>query len=87
MNETLKKIGQELRRRYEHVLRSPLNWRMIDAISHLEELEEKKVGARAPREPDERNRVETDPGRDASSERAQQRADTVVKPLNNKRQA
>ena len=88
MNETLKKIGQELRRRYEGVLRSPLNWRMIDAISHLEEIEEDKSKADpgAPQKPDQRD-VETDRDRTASSEHEPQQAGKVVDLSNRKRQA
>ncbi len=40
MNETLKRIGLELQRRTRHVLRRPMNWRMIDAVVRLEETEE-----------------------------------------------
>lgn len=43
MNETLKRIGLELRRRYHSMLRLPMNWRMIDAIVRLEETEERKA--------------------------------------------
>lgn len=43
MNETLKRIGLELRRYYSHVLHLPLNWRMIDAVVKLEEAEEQKA--------------------------------------------
>jgi hypothetical protein len=46
MNETLKRIGLELRRRYQDMLRRPMNWRMIDAFVRLEEVEESKGGKR-----------------------------------------
>lgn len=42
MNETLKRLGLELRRRYREVLRRPMNWRMIDAMVRLEEIDEQK---------------------------------------------
>jgi hypothetical protein len=42
MNETLKRLGLELRRRYRDALRRPMNWRMIDAFVRLEELDEQK---------------------------------------------
>lgn len=40
MNETLKRIGLELQRRTRHILRQPMNWRMIDVFVRLEETEE-----------------------------------------------
>ncbi|MFN0218928.1 MAG: hypothetical protein ACKVP4_08965 [Hyphomicrobium sp.] len=55
MNETLKRIGFELRRRYEDVLRRPMNWRLIDAFVRLEEFDEdkaRKSNAGAERAPD-----------------------------------
>lgn len=42
MNETLKRLGYELRRRYREALTWPMNWRMIDALVRLEEIDEQK---------------------------------------------
>jgi hypothetical protein len=41
MNETLKQIGMELKRFFNGEVRRPLNWRMIDAIETLREVESK----------------------------------------------
>ena len=40
MDETLKKIGLELQRRYVSAVRSRIDWRMIDAVTRLQEREE-----------------------------------------------
>lgn len=40
MNETLTRIGLELRKRSVALLRRPLNWRIIDKLVRLEEVEE-----------------------------------------------
>lgn len=41
MNETLKRLGLELRKLFAGQLRRPLNWRMIDALETLKESESK----------------------------------------------
>lgn len=46
MNNRMKWLQSELRKRYERALRMPMNWRMIDAIVTLEEADERK--SRAP---------------------------------------
>jgi hypothetical protein len=43
MNETLKQLGLELRRRSQAILRRPMNWRMIDTVVRLEETEEQRA--------------------------------------------
>jgi hypothetical protein len=43
MNEMLRQIGLELRRRSQSILRRPMNWRMIDTVVRLEETEEQRV--------------------------------------------
>lgn len=43
MNETLRQLGQELRRRSQAFLRRPMNWRMIDTVVRLEETEEQRA--------------------------------------------
>jgi hypothetical protein len=43
MNEILKQLGQELRRRSQAILRRPMNWRMIDTVVRLEETEEQRA--------------------------------------------
>jgi hypothetical protein len=43
MNETLRQLGQELRRRSQAILRRPMNWRMIDTVVRLEETEEQRA--------------------------------------------
>ncbi len=40
MDETLKKIGLELQRIYHSAVRLRMDWRMIDAVSRLQEREE-----------------------------------------------
>lgn len=40
MDETLKRIGLELRRTYHFVIRRHVDWKIIDAVSRLEEREE-----------------------------------------------
>lgn len=57
MNETLKRIGLELRRYYSHVLQLPLNWRMIDAVVKLEEAEEQKAGGSDSEKSDDAEKV------------------------------
>lgn len=43
MNETLRQLGLELRRRSQAILRRPMNWRMIDTVVRLEETEEQRA--------------------------------------------
>ena len=43
MDETLKKIGLELQRRYYSAVRSRMDWKMIDAVVRLQEREEAAV--------------------------------------------
>ena len=43
MNETLEKLGQELRRYFAPALRRPMNWHMIDALVKIEEIEEAQL--------------------------------------------
>ena len=45
MDETLKKIGLELQRRYYSAVQSRMDWRMIDAVARLEEREEAGASA------------------------------------------
>lgn len=43
MDETLRKIGMELRRRYESAVRRRMDWPMIDAFARLQEREETEL--------------------------------------------
>jgi hypothetical protein len=43
MNETLKRLGGELRRVFASQLKRPLSWRMIDSLVSLEEKDEKSA--------------------------------------------
>ena len=45
MNETLKRLGGELRRVFAGQLSRPLNWRMIDRLVSLEEADEKHAAS------------------------------------------
>jgi hypothetical protein len=49
MNETLKRIGGELRRVFAAQLSRPLNWRMIDRLVSLEEADEDRAAKGAKR--------------------------------------
>lgn len=42
MNEILRRLGGELRRKLASSLRRPLNWTMIDALVKIEEEDEAK---------------------------------------------
>ena len=46
MNETLKRLGGELRRVFAGQLSRPLNWRMIDRLVSLEEADEKHAASK-----------------------------------------
>ncbi len=43
MNGMIKFIGSELRRYYGAIVKSPMPWPVIDKLSSLEEVEEKRV--------------------------------------------
>jgi hypothetical protein len=50
MNEVLTYLAERLRSHYARVVRQPMPWRMIDALSNLEETLEQRVSksVRAP---------------------------------------
>ena len=59
MNETMKRIGLELQKRYRHMLRRPMSWSLIDAFVRLEETEEEAARQHAVQQQSEKNRSKT----------------------------